>query len=160
MVCLGNGEPKCLCCPLQSICLGFQQGVAPELPVKAPKKPRKREEKTLLLLHCGECFALRQRPKKGLLAGMWELPSLEGSCSREEVEGWLQEQGAQVRSLETLPESKHIFTHVEWHMRAFGAELAEPLPGFFWADPQSLEETCALPSAFKAYFPLLGLQKS
>ena len=91
---------------------------------------------------------------------MWELPSLEGSCSREEVEGWLQEQGAQVRSLETLPESKHIFTHVEWHMRAFGAELAEPLPGFFWADPQSLEETCALPSAFKAYFPLLGLQKS
>ena len=160
MVCLGNGEPKCLLCPLEKVCLGRQQGIAGELPVKAPKKPRKREEKTLLLLRCGECFALRQRPKKGLLAGMWELPSLEGSCSREEVEDWLKEQGVQVRSLEALPESKHIFTHVEWHMRAFGAELAEPLPGFFWADPQALAEQCALPSAFKAYFPLLGLQKS
>lgn len=159
MVCLGNGEPKCLCCPLQSICEGFAQGIAGELPVKAPKKPRRIEEKTVLLLHCSDTFALRQRPKKGLLAGLWELPSLEGFCGREEVEKWLEQQGAELLSLRPLINSKHIFTHVEWHMQGFFAELAEPLPEFFWADHRALEQQCTLPSAFKAYFNELGLKK-
>lgn len=159
MVCLGNGEPKCLCCPLQRICEGYRQGVAGELPVKAPKKPRKIEERTVLLLHCGDTFALRQRPKKGLLAGMWELPTLDGKRSREEVEGWLQEQGAQVLSVRRAPAATHIFTHVEWHMTGFLAELSEPLPEFFWADSNALEQQYALPSAFKAYFGQLGLKK-
>ena len=159
MVCLGNGEPKCLCCPLQSICEGFQQGIAAELPVKAPKKARKIEEKTILLLRCGDSFALRQRPKKGLLAGMWELPSLDGKKGREEVEKWLTEQGAQVLSLREAPNATHIFTHVEWHMTGFFAELSQPLPEFFWADSPALEQQYALPSAFKAYFPELGLKK-
>ena len=160
MVCLGNGEPKCLCCPLQSICLGFQQGIAAELPVKAPKKPRKKEEHTVLLLHCGDTFALHQRPQKGLLAGMWELPSLDGKKSPEEVEEWLREQGVQVISLREAPDATHIFSHVEWHMTGFFAELSQPLPGFFWADPQALEQQYALPSAFKAYFGELGLKKA
>lgn len=159
MVCLGNGEPKCLCCPLQNICMGYRQGIAGELPVKAPKKPRKAEERTVLLLHCGDTFALRQRPKKGLLAGMWELPSLEGKKSLQEVGEWLAEQGAQVLSLREAPDATHIFTHVEWHMTGFFAELSEPLPEFFWADSNALEQQYALPSAFKAYFPELGLKK-
>ena len=159
MVCLGNGEPKCLVCPLREICEGFRQGIAGELPVKAPKKPRKREEKTVLILRCGERFALRQRPKKGLLAGMWELPWLEGFWEQDALRNQLEKQGAQVLSIRPLAPSRHIFTHVEWHMQGWAVELETPLADYVWADSKTMAEQYALPSAFKGYFGELGIGK-
>lgn len=157
MVCLGNGEPKCLCCPLSTICEGYRQGIAGELPVKTQKKERRQEEKTVLLLHCKDQFAIHKRPAKGLLAGLWELPALEGYHNEEELCRWLTEQNADIQSVRALPDAKHIFTHVEWHMKAYFVELAEPISDFLWADCRQIREEYTLPSAFKAYFGEMGL---
>ena len=40
MVCVPNGAPQCLACPLAEICQGFEKGTAIELPVKTPQKPK------------------------------------------------------------------------------------------------------------------------
>lgn len=159
MVCLGNGEPKCLCCPLQTVCEGYRQGIAGELPVKTQKKARRQEEKTVLLLHCKDKFAIHKRPKKGLLSGLWEIPTLEGHYSQEEVCSWLTEQKARIQSIRPLPDSKHIFTHVEWHMKAFWVELLDPIPLFLWEEALQIQKEYTLPSAFKAYFAEMGIQK-
>ena len=46
--------------------------------MRAPKKEKRREEKTVFLLLGPEGVALRQRPDTGLLAGLWEYPHVNG----------------------------------------------------------------------------------
>ena len=158
MVCLPGGPPKCLVCPLQGLCRGYAQGVAEELLVKTKPKPRKKQARTLFLLFSQEGrVALRRRPEQGLLAGLWELPGTEGALSREEAAAWLAAQGVPVGELSPGPEAKHVFSHVEWHMGSWVAQNVEEVPGFVWVTREELRREYALPSAFKAFFPAMGL---
>lgn len=157
MVCLPNGAPKCGECPLSSLCRAHTQGIEETLPVKAKKKPRKQEQRTVFLLTCGEKLALRRRPEKGLLAGLWELPSVEGLLTEPEAAGLLEQWGVLLKAgLEPRQESKHVFTHVEWHMTAWAAEAAREAEGFAWVRAEALNREYTLPSAFKAYFAEIG----
>ena len=156
VVCIPNGAPQCFLCPVREFCLGFQQGTAEELPVKAPKKPRRIEERTVLLLRQGKKTALRKRPGKGLLAGMWELPNIEGLYSAGELENCLHISKESILSVKELGEARHIFTHIQWEMQGFEVELADncTLEGFgdlVWEAPAVIRKNYPLPSALKAY---------
>ena len=159
LVCLPGGAPRCLGCPLHPVCRAAAQGVAQELPVKAKAKPRKQEERTLFLLfsHQGR-VALQKRPEKGLLAGLWELPAAPGVLTESQGRAFLQERGVSPGMLSPGPQAKHVFSHVEWHMGSFLAQGVEESPAFTWAAWKDLRERFPLPSAFKAYVPLLREQ--
>lgn len=150
-VCVPNGMALCEKCPLSQLCQANQQGIVMELPVKAEKKPRRIEERTVFLLVSGGKAALRKRPKKGLLAGLWELPGTEGSLSPEEAASCLNQWGVPTASLQELGTAKHIFTHVEWRMTAYVAITDQKPDSFSWASRQELENGYALPFAFKAF---------
>jgi len=145
-VCLPNGAPLCDKCPCASFCRAHLEERTHELPVKTAKKPRRIEERTVWLLFYENSVALRRRPEKGLLAGLWEYPSTEGAALPEE---W----GLSLRSPASAGTARHIFTHVEWHMTGITAELDSPnLPeGWVWADRIALRDTYALPSAFRGF---------
>ena len=81
LVCIPGGEPRCGECPLRSLCLAERNGLIGEIPYKAPKKPRRIEERTILLIESGDRIAIQKRPEKGLLASMYEFPGLEGKYS-------------------------------------------------------------------------------
>lgn len=154
LVCIPGGEPKCSECPLASLCLTGKGGLWREIPFKSPPKARKVEEKTVLLLECEGRYAIRKRPSRGLLASLYEFPSLEGFKGEEEVLQGLKLFKEDVEQTEVLPEAKHIFSHVEWHMRGLRLVLKREHPlleGCFLASPQELFETYALPNAFSAY---------
>lgn len=154
MVCLPNGAPLCESCPLASLCRARALGNQADLPVKAKPKPRRVEDRTLFLLTCGGKLALRRRPDTGLLAGLWELPAAEGTLTREEAAALLARWGLGiVGDLQPGKSSKHVFSHVEWHMTAWRAQVGEEAPGFAWATPEELQREYPLPSAFAAYFP-------
>ncbi len=154
VVCLPNGEPRCEDCPLLKLCEGRKQGVERELPHKAPKKPRKKEEKTVLLLFRENRLALRKRPPKGLLAGLFEPPSLPGTLKKEEAENVLKDWGFSFGPLLKLPAAKHIFTHVQWEMTGFLTEVkGKGIGELVWVSWEELQKEYALPSAFKAYVP-------
>ena len=123
-----------------------------ELPVKTKKQPRKIEEKTVFLISCGKAVALRRRPEKGLLSGLWELPWAEGFLNAEDAERQLEAWRLQPRQLRELDGAKHIFTHIEWRMHAFQAEAGERTAGFEWVSRDDLQKDVTLPFAFKAYF--------
>lgn len=151
-VCLPNGEPLCEECPLQHICKAHELHTELELPVKAAKKPRKIEERTAFVLTWGNRLALSRRPKKGLLADLWELPAAEGTLTPEAAADWCKAHELDTISIEPLPAAKHIFTHVEWRMTAYRIAVSAPSENFVWATPQQLQAELMLPSAFKAYF--------
>ena len=78
IICVPNGQPKCGECPLASICLGRKQGLLDSIPYKTPKKPRKIENRTILLIESDGAYMIRKRPEQGLLASLYEFPSLDG----------------------------------------------------------------------------------
>ena len=152
-VCLPNGAPRCGQCPLFDLCAARKQGNALSLPVKKAKKPRRIEEKTVLVVRTEgrpEKLLLEKRPTKGLLAGMWQFPMLEGVKDAQQVRLELEKQGAQVLEIRPLPQSRHVFTHVEWRMNAFWIRCARPFGQGRWTEPEEREQY-ALPSAFGAY---------
>ncbi len=148
-VCLPGGEPRCLLCPLRSLCRGFAAGTAGELPVKAAKAPRRVAERTVFVLTCGDRLALRKRPAGGLLGGLWELPGAEAALTPQQAKEALTAWGiACPGGPRKLKSAKHIFTHVEWRMTVYGGEAAKPSPGLVWATAAQLREEFMLPSAF------------
>ena len=150
-VCLPNGAPLCDRCPAAPFCRALLEGRTGELPVKGAKKARRVEERTVYLVFHGDCVALRRRPGRGLLAGLWEYPN-------EFADGadWLRRWGLSgpVRRGGT---GKHIFTHIEWHMTAQILEAeGDALPeGWVWADRAELRQVYALPNAFQAFSHLV-----
>ena len=155
-VCLPNGAPKCNECPLQELCRAHLVGDEESLPVKTKAKKRKIEQRTVFLLVCDGKIALRKRPEKGLLAGLWELPSQEGMLGCAEAGKLLQTWGVRtLGELQKQTDAKHIFSHVEWHMTCWYVEAAlDPdadVKELIWVSRKELDQDVALPAAFKTY---------
>ena len=147
VVCVPNGPPKCLLCPVRERCLAFARGTAEILPVKKAKKPRRVEEKTVFVLLRGGHTALRKRPDSGLLAGLWEFPNVDGALDEDTAAEILRSWGLEPVEWKKRLFAKHIFTHVEWRMTGFVLEVSGNAD-FFWTD--SLD-ACAVPSAFARF---------
>lgn len=154
IVCAPNGPAKCTECPVAHLCEAYKQGIVTEFPKKTPKKARTVEEKTVLLIKDGEKAAIRKRPKKGLLAGLYELPNLEGALSEEEVLDAVRAYGLVPLFIQRLEDSKHIFTHKEWHMKGYAVrveELEGETEGLLFVERKRIEKDYPIPSAFAAY---------
>lgn len=152
IVCVPNGQPKCMVCPLASLCLARIRGLISQIPVKTPKKQRKIEERTVVLIQYDNALALRKREDHGLLASLYEFPNALGYLEAEELaEAFGLDRGAIAR-IEPLDSAKHIFSHVEWHMKGYRVVLSRDIPEHFIAAGRvELETVYALPNAFAAY---------
>ena len=118
---------------------------------KSPKKARKLRPCTVLLLRCGERYAIEKRPEKGLLAGLWEFPNVDGHLSADEAHSYAESLGVCPASVTCAGEATHIFTHVEWHMRGYFVECREISPALTWTTPTEIANTYAIPKAFRFY---------
>ncbi|MBR0355430.1 MAG: A/G-specific adenine glycosylase [Oscillospiraceae bacterium] len=154
-VCLPNGAPLCESCPLRALCLARRDGRESELPIRRAQKARRIEAKTVLLLRCGGRFALRRREETGLLAGMWEFPSLPGRQDASAVRAALEERGLGPGEIRPCGESRHVFTHIEWHMTGYIAEISRESGEYVWKTPEEIRAGYAIPTAFRAYQKLI-----
>ena len=123
-VCVPNGQPQCGDCPLREICRARAAGTAGLLPNKAPKKPRAVEDRTVFALYSDGAPLLLKRPDKGLLAGLYELPNEAGTLSTGEAMRWMTAHGLHPLGDLSVYSAKHVFTHIEWHMRVYAADVA------------------------------------
>lgn len=162
-VCVPNGAPLCESCPLQENCKAHQAGEEQAYPGKAAKKPRVVEEKTILIIRDENRAAIRKRTERGLLAGMYEFPSMEGFRTAEEVTAYLAENGLKSLHIRPLQEARHIFTHREWHMKGYMVRVDELEPkgagkqsaDWIYIEPEETEKKYPIPSAFGAYMKYL-----
>ncbi|MBQ3703454.1 MAG: A/G-specific adenine glycosylase [Oscillospiraceae bacterium] len=150
-VCLPNAAPKCEACPLNTICRACLKGETDRYPVRTPPRERRIEQRTVLLLCCGGRYAVRKREGKGLLAGLWEFPNLGGALDEAEALDAVHALGGKAVGIEPCGEAKHVFTHVEWHMRGYRIALAEELRGFLWKTPEEIKADCPIPTALRYY---------
>jgi A/G-specific adenine glycosylase len=174
------GNPKCEGCPVAGLCAAKKAGTAPSLPVKSPKKAKKEQEITLLLLEApigaairernprsnaareythdddfskNDRIALRKRPDSGLLAGLFELPNAPGTLCAQAALTLAQRLGAKPLSLLEARKGTHVFTHIVWRMTCYRIRCAAPASegALIWADRAALLDEYALPTAFRKF---------
>ena len=151
-LCGPNRPPECAACPARAFCLGCRNKTAPALPVRSPKREKRREEKTVFILSCNGSYALEKRPARGLLAGLWQFPNVPGFLSTEAALQTLSQMGLQPRELRMELSRRHIFTHIQWDMKGIYIEVAEPGGDFQWLTSEQIQARAALPTAFRQFF--------
>ncbi|OCA83331.1 A/G-specific adenine glycosylase [Bacillus sp. FJAT-27225] len=126
-------SPSCLLCPVREHCQAFHEGVQHELPIKAKKKkPRELRLAAAVIKNNEGEILIRRRPNHGLLANMWELPSVElhlpfaddrrglSSLYRETLD-------TDVEIGESLGQIQHIFSHLIWNVTVYSGKLTAEL---------------------------------
>lgn len=155
IVCVPNGAPKCSECPLAHLCRAHENGVELELPVKSKAKERKIEKKTIFIFQDGEHIAIRKRPSKGLLAGLYEFPNVEGHLTEEEAISYGKQIGLAPIRIQKLEDGKHIFSHVEWQMIGYRIQVDELerscTEKMLFIHPEKIEREYPIPAAFETY---------
>ena len=122
-------------CPLQGECAANAKGIQAMLPKRAAKPVRPvRYGTAFLTLREDGKILLRQRPERGLLAQMMEVPSTDWS------DGWVSDDEA-VRLAPVradwwpVPDVvTHMFTHFKLQMKVHRAVVPVETTLNFWAD--------------------------
>ncbi len=156
-ICLPNGAPLCDKCPFAPRCQAHFRNSWSDFPVKPPKKKRRIEEKTIILLEYQGTYLVQKRPPKGLLAGLWEFPSQEGFVSTGELQKLLEQWDTSADSIELLGKGKHIFSHIEWRMIGYLIHLdrAPSIPlseDSIWITAEKMQREYSIPSALRLYY--------
>ena len=155
VVCVPNGQPKCGECPVQKLCRAHLHDTTEEIPVKAPKKARRIENRTVLVIQDGERTAIQKRPDKGLLAGLYELPNVKGTLSAEEAVKAVEKMKLEPLYIEELEPAKHIFSHIEWRMTGYLIRVSSLETNrnskLIFADKKQSDRQYAIPAAFGVY---------
>lgn len=153
LICI-PGTPRCAVCPLQSLCRAYHAGTADRLPVRNIKNEKKLIKRTILLFVANGSLALVRRPSKGVLANMWEFPSLDGHVSQKEAIAALQALNI-TEAPRPFINSRHVFTHLIWDMKSYFIPLAAPSDRFQWATIAELTHELTLPSAMQPFYRAL-----
>jgi A/G-specific adenine glycosylase len=147
-------SPSCAICPLMKGCRGREQGIAGELPRRAPKtlKPTRRGVAFVLTNRDG-AILLRKRPPRGLLGGMDEVPSSAWREGRLVVATALQEAPVPANWKILDGGVRHTFTHFHLELTvaraiATTSRLARLSPGAAWVTLDKLTER-ALPTVMR-----------
>ena len=167
LICVPNGMAKCEECPVKHLCRARKIGKVMELPVKTKAKARRIEKRTIFIFQDGEKIAIRKRPAKGLLAGLYELPGRDGHLSEEEALAFCRQIGLAPIRIQALGAAKHIFSHVEWNMIGYKVRVDELekkcTEQMLFVHPEEIERNYPIPAAFEAYTDhiqiLLGQEK-
>ena len=149
-VCLPNGAPLCGECPGRNFCAAYREELTEILPVRAEKRKRRAEERTVFLLFNRGKIAVHQRPERGLLAKLMEFPNVLGNLGESAARVALAQWGLAAQRLTPCGTAKHVFTHIEWQMKGYTVEVTGDCDAFRWVDRAEFD-ALAIPTAFKVF---------
>jgi A/G-specific adenine glycosylase len=104
-------KPACLTCPWSDLCVARRDDEPERFPVKTRKLKRSERENWWLWLHWRDQVWLQQMPDKGVWAGLWTMPLLQGE---EQLAALLGDELAAQAELQ--PRMKHVLTHLDWYL--------------------------------------------
>lgn len=133
LICIPSG-PRCDRCPIRAYCKGYANQTCDQLPVLIKKKNRRIEKKTIYIWTDGTRIRLVKRSEKGLLYQLYGFDEQQPEHS--------------IRRVELTPYT-HIFSHVEWHMKAFLVYTDQADENFHTLS--DIQKKYAVPSAFQPF---------
>lgn len=163
LICVPGQEADCENCPLEEACLVHRTmpGRETSLPRIPDAKPRKVEGITVFLIQSGNRTAIRKRPDRGLLSGLYEFPNTSGHLGEKEALAYVRKLGFTPLYITPLGDAQHVFSHIEWHMIGYKVRIDEldekgyPLEGdsgkIFFAGPDEIRDRYSIPTAFRYY---------
>ncbi len=115
--------PACALCPWRESCAAQAEGIAADLPRKAPKavRPLRHGAQFWLVDSAGQVL-LRRRPPQGLLGGMLELPGTPWRGEPWPLQDALTH-APQPAAWRLAGQAAHGFTHFELHMDIYAAQV-------------------------------------
>lgn len=161
LLCLPNTEPKCSHCPLKKNCVALKENLTSSIPYRSSLKERKIIKRTVFIVRCGNYFLLHKRPSTGLLANLYEFIGVNQYMNQKESITYIQSLGFEPLHISLLPNSKHIFSHQEWHMKAYEIEVSDfhqKLDSSYRLVTKKELQSLAIPSAFKTYIDYYSLR--
>ncbi len=131
-VCLPRA-PRCVTCPLRTLCVAHAQGRPQAYPLRAPRRPRGARMSIWLWLQSAGQLWLVQRPARGIWAGLWSLPEFDDIDAAR-------------TALSALPGRPrlgtpfvHALTHLDWTLQpmhwplsAAARRRVQPLLQAYW----------------------------
>jgi A/G-specific adenine glycosylase len=141
-------NPRCLACPVARQCVATQELDPERLPLKTKKLKRRSVDAVgAFFLRRGKALAV-QRPPRGLMGGMWELPggdAEQGESAEQALHRCLLERtGLRVDKANLLGVVEHTFTHIDLSLHIFqcsspaGRVRLEGFDNHRWLAPASL----------------------
>lgn len=136
-------SPQCSVCPVASFCMAKKQGIQEQLPVKEKAKPPRKVDRIagIIIRSKNAEILINKRPDKGLLAGLWELPSCEIAFAdgteqdrkwQETLAGFLyRHYGMKVEPSLQWMTVQHAFSHLHWNLRIYRCRLDGEDPMLF-----------------------------
>ena len=144
-------KPDCQTCPVEELCRVKAELDNPTLlPLKAPKKRKPHYPVAAGLILKGDQVLIAQRPRDGMLGGLWEFPggkrekgeSLQ-ECLRREIR---EELDFEIEVGEVLCSVDHAYTHFSITLHALSARYKEGQPkaigceDWRWVYPEQLDD--------------------
>jgi len=124
--------PRCVRCPVRGLCMARSKGLQDRLPLRAPRNPLPQRDMAAAVITKGLRVLLVQRPRRGLLGGLWKFPggmkekgeTLESSLIRNVR----QEIGAGIQIEGKLAALKHAYSHFRVTLHAFRCRISDGRP--------------------------------
>ena len=164
ILCLPKGSPRCTDCPWERLCGAHLCDQTDRYPYRSPAKERRLEKRTVFLIMDGDRILIEKRPKKGLLAGLYQFPNREGYFKKNEAIDLVRSMGLDPLKIEVLPDAKHVFSHIEWQMKGYLIRVSD-LGGYgqtrdaLLVKKSRIESDYAIPSAFEVYAKEVNLMR-
>ena len=117
-------NPKCAVCPWTEACIARQKNLQEQIPVIKKLAKKEKFGRLYLIQNAQGEYLIRQRPKQGLLANLWEFPWEEVSAL----------------SLTKYPHVIHVFTHFKLTLELVRSpRKAADFPNAIWVKPQDFK---------------------
>lgn len=148
-ICLPNGEPDCLRCPLASFCSANKDGNPTKYPLPKIKKEKTRVSLFVFLISWNGLYAIKKRKPSGLLASLYEFPN----CRKEESVSKALEGMGNPGVANLIGSSTHVFSHVVWNMDWYwvSCDSKPNRPDLIFVCERDLREKIAIPNAFSNF---------
>ena len=126
------GQARCHVCPVRNRCEAYAQGVVEARPVRGKKRATPRRDFVVLVFRKRGRYLVARRPPKGLLGGLWELPSGEVQAGESHATAFrrvAQETlGVEAKSDGLCATLQHAYSHFRAEYNAYRGEILRGNP--------------------------------
>jgi A/G-specific adenine glycosylase len=114
--------PACPRCPLRRTCAARARGEPGGFPAPKERRAPRQVRAVCGIVEKGAAILMVRRPARGLLGGLWEVPSSDGESVAALLESIRNRTGVSVERAEHLGTIEHLFTHRALRLDVFRLE--------------------------------------